>query len=46
MMGKRRGFCFLKFLPFLGLDKRQKLEQNKCEKLKLGEQWVLECFSY
>jgi hypothetical protein len=26
--------------------KRQELEQNKCEKLQLGEHWVLDIFSY
>jgi len=45
-MGKQKGFFFLKFLPFLGAEKRQELEQNKCEKLQLGEHWVLDIFSY
>jgi len=25
---------------------KQELEQNKCEKLQLGEHWVLDIFSY
>ncbi len=31
---------------FLVWKKKQELEQNKCEKLQLGEHWVFDIFSY
>jgi hypothetical protein len=45
-MGKQKGFFFSSSCVFLVWRKRQELQQNKFEKLQLGEHWVLEIFSY
>jgi hypothetical protein len=45
-MGKQKGFFFLKFLRFLGVEKKARTSTKEIEKLQLGEHWVLEIFSY
>ncbi len=42
----KKDFFFSSSCLFLVQKKRQELEQNKCEKLQLGEHWVLDIFSY
>jgi hypothetical protein len=45
-MAKQKGIFSSSSCLFLVWEKRQELEENKCEKLQLGEHWVLEFFSY